>query len=156
MTVPAAEGSNWWTFQAVEERLAEAWGYLLRMPDGEAAWLRACDRSSMPKFVREVRAGDWIETRAGRPGLRTAQVDLVERLLTGSDAWIEWVVPRDRSLVATVLRLRGRKVGFDWRDVADSEGALVGAEALRKRYSRALTGIATRLNRTGAARDLLG
>ncbi|MGE6693336.1 hypothetical protein ACQKE8_12935 [Sphingobium limneticum] len=155
MTVPVVEGSNWWTFQAVEERMEEAWRYLMRMPDGEAAWLRSCSRSSMPAIMREARKGDTLETRPGRTGLRSAQVDLVELLLTGPEAWINWVVPRDRSLVATVLRLRGRKVGFDWRDVADSEGGLVGAEALRKRYSRAMTGIAVRLNGSRSALHLL-
>ncbi|WP_340265422.1 hypothetical protein [Sphingobium mellinum] len=155
MTVPVVEGSQFWTFEAVQERMVEAWGYLIRMPDGEASWLRACSRSSMPAVIRDVRKGDWMETRPGRPGLRSAQVDLVERLLTGDGAWIEWVVPRDRSLIATVLRLRSRKVGFDWRDVAESEGVMIGAEALRKRYSRAITGIAQRLNRNGSSHDLL-
>lgn len=155
MTVPVVEGCEWWSFDAVQERMLEAWGYMGRMPDGEAAWLRACSRSSMPAIVRSARAGDTLETRTGRPGLRSAQVDLVERVLTGEGAWIEWVVPRDRSLVATVLRMSGRRTGVEWRDVAESEGGSVGAEALRKRYSRAITGIVVRLNRTRAARDLL-
>lgn len=155
MTVPAMEGCDWWSFDAVQGRMLEAWRYMARMPDGEAAWLRACSRSSMPAIVRSARAGDTLETRTGRPGLRSAQVDLVERVLTGEGAWIEWVVPRDRSLVATVLRMSGRRTGVDWLDVAESEGGLVGAEALRKRYSRALTGIAVRLNRSRDALDLI-
>jgi hypothetical protein len=155
MTVPKAEGSDWWSFDAVQERMLEAWSYMMRMPDGEAAWMRAGGRSSMPAVVRSVRAGDILETRAGRPGLRSAQVDLVERLLTGEGAWIEWVVPRDRPLVARVLRMAGRKTGVDWIDVAESEGGQVSAEALRKRYSRAITGIAIRLNRGRIALDLL-
>lgn len=155
MTVPGVEGSPYWSFEAVQDRLAEAFGYLMRMPDGEASWLRACDRSSMPPIVRDARRGDTLETRTGRPGLRSAQVDLVERVFTGEGAWIEWVVPRDRSLIATVIRMRGRKTGFEWREVAESEGGLVGADALRKRYSRAVTGIAVRLNRRCDARHLL-
>lgn len=151
--VPTMEGSDYWTFALVEEKLIEAWGFLQRMPDRERAWLASCSRSSMPAVVRSVREGDYFEATKGRPGLRTHEVTLVERALIGEGAWIEWVATRDRELVATVLMVKGWHVsgGFHWSDVADEMDWEAGPDALRKRYSRAVGRIAAKLDASKVA-----
>lgn len=145
MTVPVVEG---WTFDLVEEQMLEAWGYLMRLPDRERGWLASCARSSMPTVVRSVREGDYFEDAPGRPGLRANQVDLVDRALTGTAAWIMWVVERDRSLVAVVLQAKSARLvgGFTWGLVASWYGWGGHSDALRKRYSRAVGRIAAKLN----------
>lgn len=143
--VPPEEG---WTFERVEEALVEAWGFLMRMPDVERDWLNSCAKSSMPKIVRSIGEGDYFEDAPGRRGLRTGEVDLVNRVFLGQGAWIEWVQLRDRKLVAAVMRCMGvRRVGgFAWSDVAQIMGWSAGPDALRKRYDRAVHRIAVHLS----------
>lgn len=151
--VPTVEGSDYWTFALVEEKMIEAWGFLMRMPDRERGWLASCARSSMPAVVRSNRDGDYFETQQGRPGLRAHEVTLVERALIGEGAWIEWVPTRDRELVATVLTVKGWHLsgGFHWSDVADEMDWAAGPDALRKRYSRAVGRIAAKLDASNVA-----
>lgn len=155
MAVPAMEGEQEggsWTFDLVEEKLLEAWGYLMRMPDAERAWLKSCERSAMPAVLRSARAGDYLETRPARAGLRSVEVDLVDQVLIGDAAWIEWVMERDRPLVAAVMRVMGRaRSGFGWSDVAAEMQWVAGPDALRMRYSRAVTRIAVKLDASKVA-----
>lgn len=146
--VPQMEGSASWTFALVEEAMVEAWGYLRRMPDAERAWLKSCERSAMPVPVRDARAGDWIDTVQGRRGLMAREVDLVDRVFLGEGAWIEWVMPRDKVLVAAVMQVMtaNRGGGFGWSDVAGVMGWVAGPNALRMRYDRAVARVAGRLN----------
>lgn len=150
--VPTMEGSVYWTFALVEEKMIEAWGFLMRMPDRERGWLASCARSSMPAIVRDGQV-DYFEPTPGRRGLRSHEVTLVERALIGEGAWIEWVPTRDRELVATVLTVKGWHVsgGFAWSDVAEEMDWAAGPDALRKRYSRAVTRIATKLDASKVA-----
>ncbi|MDF0540797.1 hypothetical protein PX699_00445 [Sphingobium sp. H39-3-25] len=148
MMVPGVEGSVFWTFEAVEERMIEAWGYMMRLPDAERGWLAAASRSSMPAIVRHNAFGDYFETSTGRPGLRAAQVTMVEAVFTGEGAWIDWVFARDRPLIATVMKVKLRQHGggFAWADVAQAGGGGVQPDALRMRYNRAITRIAAKAN----------
>lgn len=147
--VPTVEGSDFWTFALVEEKMIEAWGFLMRLPDRERGWMASSARSSMPAVVRSNRDGDYFETQQGRPGLRSHEVTLVERALIGEGAWIEWVPTRDRELVATVLTVKGWHVsgGFAWSDVAEEMAWVAGPDALRMRYNRAVSRIAARLDK---------
>jgi hypothetical protein len=149
--VPAVEGSGegmFWTFETVEERMIEAWGYMMRLPDAERGWLSSASRSSMPAVVRHNAFGDYFEAAPGRPGLRAAQVTMVESVFTGEGAWIDWVFERDRPLIAAVItvKLRRHGGGFGWPDVAHVMGASVQPDALRMRYNRAITRIAAKAN----------
>lgn len=147
MIKEAIEG---WTFALVEEKMIEAWGFLMRMPDRERGWLASCERSSMPAIVRETRLGDQkdYDEAPRRPGLRSAEVDIVERVLTDADAWIMWVPERDRGLVAIVLRAMSARLvgGFSWGVVATWYGWGGHSDVLRKRYGRAIARIAAKLD----------
>lgn len=144
---------DYWTFDLVEEKMVEAWGFLMRLPDRERGWMASCSRSSLPAVVRTVRDGDYLETTNGRPGLRTHEVTLVDRALIGEGAWIEWVPTRDRELVATVLTVKGWHVagGFTWSDVAEEMDWAAGPDALRMRYNRAVSRIAAKLDKAKVA-----
>ncbi|CAN5336665.1 hypothetical protein BH10PSE12_BH10PSE12_02850 [soil metagenome] len=150
MTVPVMEGCEYWTFDLVEERLIEAWTFLMRMPDPEWSWLRSCERSGMPDIIRETRAGDEkdYDEAPRRPGLRTAEVNLVEQVLTGEAAWIMWVPERDRGLMAVALQAKGSHLvgGFTWGLVARRYGWGGHHDALRMRYNRAVSRIAGKLD----------
>ena len=134
------------TFTLVEDRLIEAWGFLHRLPDREAGWTRL--RSFWPEVQRHTWWGDYpdMETDAPRrlPGLRTAEVDRMEEALD----WLRHVEPRDRKLIALVLRQLQREEDArpSWVDVATDWRREVGdpvmADALRKRYDRAIMSIA--------------
>lgn len=134
------------TFSDVEERLVEAWGFLMRMPDRERGWqrLKAC----WPDMRRHNHFGDYGDMDADavpkKPGLRTAEVDRMEEAL----GWIEWVKERDRKLVGVVLSQLQRASGIEWGDVVDALHSDAAPDALRMRFGRSLTRICNRLNAT--------
>lgn len=132
------------TFEAVEARLVEAWGYLLRMPDREGAWQRL--RANWPDVRRHNHFGDYgdmdPDARPRPPGLRTAEVDRMEEAL----GWVEWVGERDRRLIGVVLGQLQRVDRPEWEAVARRIDASVRPDAYRMRYGRALYRICRRLN----------
>jgi len=132
------------TFDQVEERLVEAWGYLMRMPDRELGLHRL--KASWPDIRRHNAFGDYgdMESDAApkAPGLRTAEVDAMEEAL----GWVEWVKGRDRKLIGVVLAQLQRAARPEWPFVALALDRSVEPDAYRKRYSRAITLICNRLN----------
>lgn len=134
------------TFELVEERLVEAWGYLLRMPDRERGFHRVA--ASWPDMRRHTAFGDYgdmdADARPKKPGLRTAEVDSMEEAL----GWVEWVPERHRSLIGLVLGMLQRIDDPDWIWIADriDGGRGPGPDACRMRYNRAITRICERLN----------
>jgi hypothetical protein len=132
------------TFDLVEERLVEAWGYLLRLPDREKGWHRL--KASWPNVRRHTAFGDYgdmdADAKPKLPGLRTAEVDRMEEAL----GWVEWVPAQHRALIGVVLSQLQRADRPEWPFVALELDRSVDPDAYRKRYSRALTRICERLN----------
>ena len=132
------------TFDMVEARLAEAWGFLMRMPDRERGWQRI--QAMWPDVRRHTAFGDYgdmtPDARPRMPGLRSAEVDRMEQAL----GWMAWVGERDRKLVGIVLAQLQRVDRPEWEAVADRIGGALTSEACRKRYGRALNRICVRLN----------
>jgi hypothetical protein len=131
------------TFDLVQERLVEAWGYLLRMPDREAGFQRI--KAMWPDVRRHNAFGDYgdmdVDAKPKLPGLRTAEVDQMEEAL----GWVEWVSERDRKLIGLVLGQLQRLAHPEWDAVARRIVPSPTADACRKRYGRALHRICTRL-----------
>lgn len=132
------------TFDLVQERLVEAWGYLLRMPDREKGWQRI--KAMWPDVRRHNANGDYGDTepdaKPKQPGLRTAEVDDMEEAL----GWVEWVPTQHRILIGVVLGQLQRIDRPDWTWIAAQIEGRPEPDACRMRYSRALTRICERLN----------
>lgn len=133
------------TFAAVEERLLEAWGFLRRLPDREAGWVKV--KAMWPNLRRHTMFGDYgdMEQDAPRslPGLTVAELRRMDEAL----AWVEQVAPRERKLIGLVLRRMDREraarphwidAALDWRRDTGEE---VQPDTLRMRYGRALRAI---------------
>ncbi|NYT43119.1 hypothetical protein HZY97_20255 [Sphingomonas sp. R-74633] len=134
------------SFELVEARLVEAWGFLLRMPDRERGWLRV--KALWPDIRRtredfrnwDAKLDQGIEPR--KPGLRTAEVDKMEEAL----GWLRVVKERDRKLIGVVLGQLQRADDPEWSAVAHAFGGEASSDAYRKRYGRAITAICNSLN----------
>lgn len=153
---------GFWTFAAVEERLIEAMRLWWRSP-GEGKWPFAADApwqwmtrrtrlaEGMVKgmdITRLLQDDDAEETRRWqgreRPGPLTR--DEIARRDEASE-WLTWAPARDRRLVILALvMLAAGKPRVEWMRLKPLLGVEFGADGLRMRYSRAVTGIARRLN----------
>ncbi|MFW2829889.1 hypothetical protein [Sphingomonas sp. ID0503] len=151
------EGTVPWTFASVEERLIEAWGFLRRMPDREAGWLRTSTMSLWRQSVSD-RSERWLDRDEDRPvrvGLRTAEVERMTEALQ----WVErWGRPVDMPVLAEAIAFQAEERDRpDWFVIWERVNNGSSPDALRKRYDRAISGFAIRLNRlisgvTGASR----
>ncbi|SNS53509.1 hypothetical protein SAMN06295912_108131 [Sphingomonas laterariae] len=144
----------WWTFQAVQDRLVEAWGFQRAvasvMPAGARAsdgpWhLVIRDRADM---AEQSLAGHELVS-IGRATLRPEEVDRMDEAL----GWVVHVRADDVRLLALAigaLERSGHRIA--WSDIAPrcglrtKLGHLMGPEALKMRYRRAIKDIAVALN----------
>ena len=145
------------TFALVEERLVEAWGFLRRMPDREAGWLMDVRASSIYERgqlsrqelweLYQIDSADYDRDALPRlPGLRSVEVDRMEQAL----AWMGYVDARDRKLVGIILGQLDRGASRPaWVSAAKAIGWAGHSDTLAKRYSRAITRIATKLDSVG-------
>lgn len=143
------------SFEGVQDRLLEAWGFLRRMPDREAGWLRDAKASSIYQRGQLAARETWAlyqidsddydrDALPKLPGLRSAEVDRMDEAL----GWIAWVDARDRKLVAVVLaQLHNDAARPSWTGAARALGFGGHPDTLAKRYSRAITRIAVKLGR---------
>lgn len=144
------------THDMVIERLLEAWGFMRRMPDREAVWLRPSAGVSSLYAQRPLTARDaWSlwgyaedgpdkDARPKMPGLRTVEVDR----MTVALSWIEYVDARDRKLVGAVLKQLDQGAARpSWTAIGATLGLDVHRETLAKRWDRAISRIALKLNR---------
>ena len=146
------------TFDSVEERLVEAWGFLRRMPDREAGWLKDVRASSIYERGQLSRQELWAlyqldsddydsDARPRMPGLRSVEVDRMDQAL----GWIGWVDSRDRKLVGIILgQLHSGASRPAWKSAAKAIGWAGHTDTLAKRYSRAITRIAVKLDNVGS------
>lgn len=139
-----------WTFGEVEDRLVEAMALWRRAPDRESAWLKV--KAIWPEVTREWAAGDY-DARGYlgnssdvvlRPlPLVRAEVARMEE----AGGWIgRYVVERDRRLVIIALGHKASDRRVPWRSMLKPMGLTMGADGLRRRYERAVAGIAKGLN----------
>jgi hypothetical protein len=137
-----------WTWQLVEDRMAEAMRHWWRSPDGDARYSlggrissvwRQCVDDPLALIERHG-----VETEAPRP-LPLSRGDMA-RMVEASE-WLRHVPPADRRLVVLVLvyKARGEKK-VPWLKIKRRIGVAFGADGLRKRYSRAITCVANALN----------
>lgn len=144
MTVPAMEGSRFWSFADVEGRLVEAmrmWWHV----EG-AGWSFASDGPW--HLIRDDRTWDWDNDKwadAPMPKLPLSHEQVRRR--DEATAWLRHAPERDRRLVVLGVRAlaAGRK-RVPFRALLRPMGQRTGAEGLRKRYSRAVTCICNALN----------
>lgn len=122
-----------------------------RHPDRERGWQRL--RSAWPDVVAEPGDYDARGADGVAPVLKPASLTRLEVAeMEEAFGWLDRVKPVDRKLVglAVAQLARGHQV-VQWRRLLAPMGVRHGADGLRKRYGRALTGICARLNaRTSA------
>lgn len=150
------------TFERVQERLVEAWGFLRRMPDREAGWLK--DRRASPIYQRgqltrqelweqyKVDSDDYDrDQQPTLPGLRAYEVDRMWQAL----GWIEAAVEqRDRKLLGVVLgQLNRDHARPAWLSAARAIGWGGHPDTLAKRYSRAITAICVHIDKAETRRN---
>lgn len=143
-----------WTFDAVEERLIEAMRFWWRSPGG-GSWPFAGD-GPWHLVTRLARAGSADEVwRIEHDELKAADRRPVQLPLTRDDIarrdeaseWLAHVPPADRELVvAALVHLAAGAKPVPWTRLKHRLGIRFGADGLRKRYSRAVAGIAAALN----------
>ena len=148
--LPGAEGL-FWTFDLVEERLIEAAACWRRAPGGRHRPMMATDG---PWHLIVADAGDY-DARGGdgvssdvalRPAsLSRAEVGRMEE----ATLWIEvHVGESDRRLVWLALFHKADSRQPDWRWIMGQIGVRRGLDGVRKRYSRAIAGVARALHKS--------
>lgn len=147
-----AEGSGLWTFDDVEQRLTEAWGFLRRMPgDGGSPYAKDGPWSEIRREWGDYVDRDEVRERESRVrgSLRASEVDRMNEALD----WVRFVRPADvRLLGLAIAAIESGGSQVQWAGLAKraglrtKTGRLLGADALRMRYSRAVTAIALALN----------
>ncbi|WP_374649078.1 hypothetical protein [Rhizorhabdus sp.] len=141
-------------FEAVEERLLDAMRIVLRGGDREWRWLHP----SCQAVWREYRA-EHDEPPVPGPlstcAMTRAEVERAEEALGWVDASVEAGLSRRIVGVALTQLALGDRARIEWPAVRarlGRDGAGLTTDAIRKRYNRAITEIATRQNsRTSAA-----
>lgn len=158
--------ADFWTFEAVQERLVEAMRLWWRSPGGgkwpfaaDAPWHLMTRKTRVAigidgglkgrELQLHMQAEDAEETkrREGRDDLASplTRADVARRDETSE--WLSWVADRDRRLVILALvRLAAGDRQVAWSRLKPLLGVKHGADGLRMRYSRAISGIAKRLN----------
>jgi hypothetical protein len=139
-----------WTWQAVQDRMAEALRHWWRSPDGDARFSLAGRISSVWQQTWTDRAElaliEQLGMEADAPrALPLSRAD-VARMVEASE-WLAHVREEDRRLVCIVLvyLAKGEKK-VPWLKIKRRIGVAYGADGLRKRYSRAITDVANVLN----------
>jgi hypothetical protein len=140
--------AGFWTWQAVQDRMAEAMRHWWRSPDADArfslggrissVW-RQCVDDQLALIERHG-----VESEAPRP-LPLSRADMA-RMVEASE-WLAYVREEDRRLVTMVLVYLARgETKVPWLKLKRRLGVEYGADGLRKRYSRAITAVANVLN----------
>lgn len=153
---------DFWTFAAVEERLIETMRLWRRSPGGgkwpfasDAPWQLMTRRTRIEagglkgrELQLHMQAEDAEETRRWQGVERAGPLsrdDVARRDETTE--WLTWVAEDSRRIVVLALieRAAGRK-RTDWARIKRAVGVEVGNKGVYRRYTRAITGIAKRLN----------
>jgi hypothetical protein len=161
-SLPQDGRNEFWTFDAVQERLIEAMRLWWRSPGGgrwpfagDAPWhlmtrrtrIEAGDFKGRELQLRE-QADDAEEAKRWEGRDRKGPLSRDEVALRDeATEWLLWVPERDRRLVIIALtQLAAGHANPSWMKIKTMVGVEFGADGLRKRYSRAVSGVAQRLN----------
>lgn len=144
-----ALGTDFLTYDDVEQALVEAMLLWRRAPDRERGWLHV--RSYWPEirraeFIRVVGGElDWPEQK---PDMRPLPLTRAEvATMTETSDWLGYVPERDRKLVAAAIAaLASGKKRVPWMQLKRLMGVKFGADGLRMRYGRAIATICNALN----------
>lgn len=164
----SSQGSlgDFWTFDAVEERLVEALLLWKRSPGGgrwpfagDAPWQLMTRRTRIEagdfrgrEMQLRMQAEDAEETkrREGCDRFGPLSRDEVARRDEASE-WLAHVSADSRKVVsAAIEQLAGGRENVDWTLVKRRIGAEIGNKGVYRRYTRAIGGIAKRLNAPAA------
>lgn len=144
MTVPAMEGTIFWTFDEVEGRLVEALRLWWHVSGGW--WPFASDGPW--HLVAVDKSWDWDSDRwadAPLPKLPLSREQIQRR--DEASAWLTHAPERDRRLIVlAVTALAAGRKRVPWRKLLRPMGMRRGADGLRMRYGRAVTVICEALN----------
>lgn len=147
MMVPAVEGSVFWTFDLVEERLVEAMQFQWRMP-GDGGSPFAADG---PWHLIVPDWGDLLARIEGGQSVgATLRIPLSREQIARMNEAMGWLVHAPegdgRLIVLAIRNLAAGRKQVPWTRLLRPMGVRHGAHGLRKRYSRAITAICEALN----------
>lgn len=142
---------GYWSFDDVQAALVEAMALWRRSPGG-GAWPFAGD-APWHLMQRADRAGDWdkrgLDGKSSDVPLKPLPLgrDEVKRR-DGVSEWLSWIeCDADRRLVIlAITALAKGRARVPWLALRRPMGVRLGADALAKRYRKALAGIAEKLN----------
>jgi hypothetical protein len=153
---------DFWTYEAVLERLIDTMRLWWRSP-GSGRWPFASDAPwhLMTRKTR-IEAGDF-KGREMQLRMQAEDAEEAKRwegrdrsgplsrdevaLRDETTEWLTWIEADSRKVVvAAVAQLASGRNSVDWRRVKAALGAEVAAKGLYRRYTRAITAIAKRLN----------
>lgn len=142
-------------FNAVEERLVEAMGVLLRSHDRERGWLHAGTLSIWRQYRPEHGDAEVLDKLIRSCATTRAEVERADQAL----GWVVAAVPQGlarRVLGAALMQLAlGDAARIEWPAVRrrlGADGAANTTDGLRMRYNRAITAICIEQNaRTSGA-----
>jgi hypothetical protein len=165
---------GFWTFEAVKERLIDALMLWRRSPGGgkfpyakDAPWHLMTRKTRMSaagwKPGRELQlhmqAEDFEEAKRweGRERRGGLTRDEIARRDEATE-WLTWMAEDARRVVILALtQLASGREAVDWRRVkvalGSDDGSAIGNKGVYRRYSRAITAVAVRLNRQPCALD---
>src|SRR3546814_14346034 len=101
--VPDVEGTQFWTFEAVQERPVEAMLLWRRMPDRERGWMAV--KAYWPDLRRHNHFGEYADAEATHPPLPPPRAEI--RLIKEERETLLLAKERDRALLAVDVSLRG-------------------------------------------------
>jgi hypothetical protein len=161
-TVPVGGRVDFWTFEAVQDRLVEAMRLWWRSP-GEGRWPFAADAPwhLMTRKTRieagglkgrelqlHIQAEDAEETRRWQGRERSGPLSRDDVAIRDeATEWLGLVGDDSRKVVVAALQqLAAGRANIDWRRVKVALGIEIGTKGVYRRYARAITAIATALN----------
>lgn len=154
---------DFWTFDAVKERLIDAFELWRRSPGGgkwpfasDAPWhlmtrrtrLSAADYKAGRELQLHIQREDDEEARRrdGRERSGPLNREEVARRDEATE-WLTWMAEDARRVVVLALtQLASGREAIDWKIVRKRLGTEVASNGMWKRYSRAITAVANRLN----------
>jgi hypothetical protein len=136
------EERTFWTFDAVQDAMVEAVDLWRRSPGG-GRWPFAGDGPW--QWVRSLEWGDYADADAVPRAAPLTRAEVATR--DAVSGWLAWVPERDRKLVVLAIgQLSRGHARVSWMRLKVELGVPFGADGLRRRYGRALTGICGQLN----------
>lgn len=149
-----ASAQGRWTFDMVQEQMVEAVRIWWRTPGrvgpgrgpyaGDGPWELMVREAWLGDY--DARGGDGVSSDVPLRSAAMTRADVAAR--DQASDWLIYVPERDRKLVVMALgQLAGGKSRVSWMALRRPMGVKIGAHGLRRRYTRAIGGIADALNR---------